>query len=86
MNDGFGGYMNTYVDKADYEMGLEYKTRETVDSGVYGTQCEAFYTALFESRETPLTSLREMMRSHPVSLATDFSAQSGRKVLMEVPA
>lgn len=53
-----------------------------IDSGdvadhPYQTQFEAFFKALSEGREMPLTSLHEAMKSHRVIFAADASAAAG---------
>ncbi len=46
----------------------------------YQTQFEAFFQALEQGREMPLTSLAEAARSHEVIFAADRSAELGRPV------
>lgn len=46
----------------------------------YQTQFVAFFSALEQGGEMPLTSLRESMQSHRVVLAADMSAELGREV------
>ncbi len=46
----------------------------------YQTQFEAFFTALAEGREMPLTGFAEAARSHEVVFAADRSAALGRAV------
>ena len=46
----------------------------------YQTQFEAFFAALDEGREMPLTNLAEAARTHEIIFAADRSAQSGRPV------
>jgi predicted dehydrogenase len=46
----------------------------------YQTQFQAFFSALAEGREMPLTSLREAARTHEILFAADRSATSGRPV------
>ncbi len=58
-----------------------------VDSGdvkdhPYQTQFEAFFTALEQGEEMPLTSLTDALRSHAVIFAADKSAQTGKVVKM----
>lgn len=57
-----------------------------IDSGdvadhPYQTQFEAFFKALSDGREMPLTSLHEAMKSHRVIFAADQSAAAGGKPL-----
>ena len=56
-----------------------------VDSGdvkdhPYQTQFEAFFRAVGERREMPLTSLSDALRTHRVIFAADESARTGRPV------
>ncbi len=56
-----------------------------VDSGdvkdhPYQTQFEAFFRAVQEGRELPLTSLTDALRTHRVLFAADESARTGRPV------
>jgi len=46
----------------------------------FQSQFEAFFTAISQGQEMPLTSLRESLRSHKVVLAADMSAELGREV------
>jgi predicted dehydrogenase len=60
---------------------------KTLDSGdvadhPYMTQFHAFFTALDENRDMPLTSLRDSLRSFEVLFAADLSAAKGRPVKM----
>jgi hypothetical protein len=60
---------------------------KTLDSGdvadhPYKTQFQAFFTALDENKDMPLTSLRESLRSFEVLFAADLSAARGRGVKM----
>ena len=55
-----------------------------IDSGdvadhPYQTQFEAFFTALRDDKEMPLTNLHEAMKSHRVIFAADKSATAGGK-------
>ncbi|HVX56868.1 MAG TPA: hypothetical protein VHA37_03990, partial [Candidatus Saccharimonadales bacterium] len=46
----------------------------------YQTQFEAFFTALEEGKEMPLTNLEAAARSHEVIFAADRSAKEGKPV------
>ncbi len=46
----------------------------------YLTQFQAFFAALNENREMPLTSLAQALRTHEVIFAADRSAETGRPV------
>lgn len=46
----------------------------------YQTQFEAFFKALDQGREMPLTSLEEAARTHEIIFAADRSAETGRPV------
>ena len=46
----------------------------------YQTQFEAFFTALAEGRDMPLTNLAEAAKTHEVIFAADRSAESGHPV------
>ena len=48
----------------------------------FQSQFEAFFTAIAQGQEMPLTSLRESLKSHRVVLAADRSAQEGREIKM----
>lgn len=52
----------------------------------YQTQFDAFFTALSEDRDMPLTSFADAFRTHRVIAAADLSAKEGRTVaLHEIP-
>lgn len=58
---------------------------KTLDSGdvsdhPYQTQFEAFFKALAEGKDMPLTSLAEAVKTHEVIFAADLSASEGRPV------
>jgi len=46
----------------------------------YQTQFQAFFQALEEKREMPLTSLHEAVKTHEVIFAADLSAKTGKPV------
>jgi len=46
----------------------------------YLTQFQAFFDALDEGREMPLTGLNEALRSHEIIFAADKSAATGKPV------
>jgi predicted dehydrogenase len=46
----------------------------------YQTQFEAFFTALDQGRDMPLTSLGDALKSHEIIFAADRSAQTGKPV------
>jgi predicted dehydrogenase len=48
----------------------------------YQTQFEAFFNAIFEDREMPLTSLRDALKTHRILFAADQSAATGRPVTL----
>jgi UDP-N-acetyl-2-amino-2-deoxyglucuronate dehydrogenase len=52
----------------------------------YQTQFEAFFDALAQGREMPLTSLVEAARTHQVIFAADRSAELGKPVRLAGPA
>ncbi len=61
-----------------------------VDSGdvkdhPYQTQFEAFFTALEQGKEMPLTGLDDALRTHAVIFAADRSARTGRPVKVALP-
>ncbi len=52
----------------------------------YETQFQAFFDALDEGKDMPLTSFNDAFRSHRVIAAADLSAREGRQVkLSEIP-
>jgi predicted dehydrogenase len=51
----------------------------------YQTQFEAFFTALEQGRDMPLTSLAEAIRTHRVIFAADRSAELGQPVRLNAP-
>ena len=46
----------------------------------YQTQFEAFFTALEQGHDMPLTGLKEAARTHEVIFAADKSAAAGKPV------
>jgi len=59
-----------------------------VDSGdvsdhPYQTQFDAFFTALAQGQDMPLTGLKEAVRTHEIIFAADLSQQRGRPVQLE---
>ena len=69
------------------EMSLKLLDSGDVSDHPYQTQFEAFFKALTENREMPLTALADAVRSHEVIFAADRSAELGRPVrLSEVRA
>jgi predicted dehydrogenase len=46
----------------------------------YQTQFQAFFEALEDGRDMPLTSLAEAAKTHEVIFAADLSAKTGRPV------
>lgn len=65
------------------ELSMKMLDSGDVSDHPYTTQFQAFFAALRERREMPLTSLKEAMRSHEVLFAADKSAETGRPVRME---
>jgi len=62
------------------EMSLKMLDSGDVSDHPYQTQFEAFFKALAENREMPLTALADAVHSHEVIFAADRSAELGRPV------
>jgi len=62
------------------ELSMKMLDSGDVSDHPYQNQFEAFFAALDEGKEMPLTSLREAARSHEVIFAADRSAKTGKAV------
>ena len=49
----------------------------------YKTQFQAFFDALEQNQEMPLTSLADAVKTHEIVFAADRSAQLGRPVRLK---
>lgn len=62
------------------ELSMKMLDSGDVSDHPYQTQFQAFFDALEQGREMPLTSLKEALVSHKVIFAADQSAEEGRSV------
>jgi predicted dehydrogenase len=62
------------------DLGVKLESSGDVSEHPYLNQFKAFFAALEEDRDMPLTSLRDALRTHEVIFAADRSAETGRPV------
>jgi predicted dehydrogenase len=71
------------IDKGKWsELSMKLLDSGDVSDHPYQTQFQAFFNALDEGRDMPLTSFEAAMQSHLACLAADLSAEQKRTVVL----